>query len=277
MHDVTITTSDLTFPGADGTALAAILYHPAGPVSAAVLDVHGGAWTSGSRTSDAATARYLAERGIAVLSIEFRMPPVARYPATVADVAAGIRWLKAHAAQAGTVAARVGVLGLSSGGHLALLATLRPFDERYGGAPQPGEPDASVPFVALGWAVTDPVARYRMARARPEARLIEAHHAFWPDESAMEDGSPVAIVRRGDAQRLPALLIAQGAEDENLTPDMQARFAAAYRARGGAVELVEYPGETHAFVGKDPTSPASQDALGRFAAFIKAEAAKQVG
>jgi acetyl esterase/lipase len=277
MQDVTITTSDLTFPGGDGTSPAAILYRPAGPVSAAVVDVHGGAWTSGSRTSDAATARYLAERGIAVLSIDFRMPPAGRYPATVADVAAGIRWLKAHAAEAGTVTGRVGVLGLSSGGHLALLATLRPFDERYGGAPRPGEPDGSVPFVALGWAVTDPVARYRMACARPEARLIEAHHAFWADEAAMADGSPVAIVTRGDAQRLPQLLLVQGTEDENLTPDMQSRFVAAYRARGGTIELVEYPGETHAFVGKDATSPASRDALARLAAFITAEAAKQEG
>jgi acetyl esterase/lipase len=277
MHEPTLTETALTLPGGDGAPMAAILYRPAGTVAAAVVDVHGGAWTSGSRTSDAATARYLAARGIAVLSIEFRMPPAARYPATVADVGAGIRWLKAHAAEAGTVTPRVGVLGLSSGGHLALLATLRPFDERYGGAPRPGEPDGGVAFVALGWAVTDPVARYHMACARPEQRLIQAHRDFWADEAAMADGSPVAIVTRGDAQRLPALLLVQGTEDENLTPDMQHRFVAAYRERGGAVDLIEYPGETHAFVGKDATSPASRDALARFAAFILAEAAKQEG
>jgi acetyl esterase/lipase len=277
MSDHTVTETPVAFPGGNGVPLEAILYRPQGPAGAAVVDVHGGAWTAGSRTSDAATARYLATRGIAVLSIDFRMPPDAGYPATVTDVSAGIRWLKAHAADAGTVAARVGVLGLSSGGHLALLATLRPYDERYAGPAGAGEPDPAVPFVAVGWAVTDPVARFRMACARPEPRLIEAHRAFWPDEAAMEDGSPVGIVARGAAQRLPALLIVQGTEDENLTPDMQTRFAAAYRACGGAVELVEYPGEKHAFVGRDATSPAAQDALARIASFITAEAAKQEG
>jgi acetyl esterase/lipase len=272
MSEHTITETEVLFAGGDGSGLAAILYRPDGPVAAAVVDVHGGAWTAGSRHSDAVVARYLAERGIAVLSIDFRMPPAACYPATVSDVSAAIGWLKAHAAQAGTVAERVGVLGLSSGGHLALLATLRPFDPRYAGAASPDVPAAAVPFVAVGWAVTDPLARYRMACARPEARLIAAHHAFWPDEAAMEDGSPIGIVTRGDAQRYPELLIVQGTEDENLTPDMQSRFTAAYRARGGSVELVEYPGETHAFVGKDPTSAASRDALARIATFLHAQA-----
>ena len=82
---------------------------------------------------NAVIARHLATNGIAVLSLDFRMPPAATYPATVTDIAAGIRWMKTHAGDVGTDAAHVGILGTSSGGHLALLAALRPSDTRYAG------------------------------------------------------------------------------------------------------------------------------------------------
>jgi acetyl esterase/lipase len=166
------------------------------------------------------------------------------------------------------------VFGASSGGHLALLATLRPFDPRYAGTPAPGEPDAAVPFVALAWPVSDPAARYRMASERPDERLLAAHHAFWPDEAAMTDGSPFHIVARGDAQRLPDLYIVQGSEDENLTPDMQQRLCEAYRAHGGRADVTMYPGQPHAFVGRDPGGADARDAVERLAAFILRQTAE---
>ena len=58
-------------------------------------------------------------------SIDFRNAPEAPYPASLQDINLAIRWLKAHAREFGTTADRVGVYGWSSGGHQALLATLR--------------------------------------------------------------------------------------------------------------------------------------------------------
>src|SRR5271166_6084075 len=92
----------------------------------AVLEVHGGAWTAGGRLNNTVIGEYLAENGIVVLSIDFRMPPQARYPETVADVNYGIRFLKANAARFQTRADLVGGLGTSSGGHLLLLNSLKP-------------------------------------------------------------------------------------------------------------------------------------------------------
>jgi acetyl esterase/lipase len=274
MQTSTISETDVLFASRPGGDLTATLYRPAGPVAAAVVDVHGGAWTMGTRAMNAAIARFLAGRGIAVLALDFRMPPAAGYPETVTDVTAGIRWLKAHAAEIGTDVRGVGLFGASSGGHLALLAALRPFDPRYAGTPEPGEPDGTVPFLALCWPVSDPLARFRMARETGLERLVEAHHAFWPSEAAMEEGSPFHIVSRGDAQRLPELCVIVGAEDENLTPDMQPRLCDAYRARGGVAELTTYPGEMHSFIGKDPASDASRDALERIATFVLRQAAR---
>jgi acetyl esterase/lipase len=268
----TVQETELLCDGPDGTPLPAILYRPAGDALAAVLDVHGGAWTMGDRRSDAAMARDLASHGIAVLSIEFRMPPAARYPATVQDVMAGLRWLKDHATELGTTPARVGFLGLSSGGHLALLGILRPSDPRYSGAATGDSADLTVKYAALCWPVSDPWARFQMASERPEPKLVEAHHAFWPDEAAMREGSPFDIVSRGDAQQLPQLLIVQGTADENLTPDMQHRFADAYRAKGGNVELAFYEGAPHAFIRTGAGSDAARDALALVVKFILRQA-----
>ena len=58
--------------------MLARLYRPsgAGPFPAA-LQVHGGAWTSKDRTDNDFMAKALAEGGIFVASIDFRMPPSA--------------------------------------------------------------------------------------------------------------------------------------------------------------------------------------------------------
>jgi acetyl esterase/lipase len=267
--------TDVRIPTSDQGMLDATLYRPAEPAIAAVLDVHGGAWTSGDRTMNAVIARHLATNGIAVLALEFRMPPAAAYPATLTDLAAGIRWLKSHAADLGTDASRVGILGTSSGGHLALLTALRPNDARYTGTTTNGEHDVTVPFAVACWPVSDPHARYRMVRERANQKLVDAHHAFWADEAAMIEGSPVDIVTRGDAQHIPPILIVQGTQDDNLTPDMQQRFANAYAARGGSADLVIYDGEAHGFIARDPTSPASCAALVRITQFITHTAGAQ--
>lgn len=272
MRAQTASESDVTFGNHAQGPLTGTLYRPAGAALAAVVEVHGGGWTSGDRTSNVAIARHLARNGIAVLSVDFRMPPAARYPETVADVAAGLRWMLTHSADVGTTPDRVGLLGTSSGGHLALLLALRPRDERYAGPAMGGEPDLAVRFAVLGWPVNDPLARYQMVRDRADTRLRDAHHAFWAGEAEMAEGSPYDIVRRGDAQQLPSLLILQGTNDDNLTPDMQQRFVAAYEERGGRVELEIYEGQPHSFISRDPEAPAARAALERMTAFILREA-----
>src|SRR5581483_6659147 len=78
-------------------------------------------------------------------------------------------------------------------------------------------------------------------------------------EAEMAEGSPQAIVERGSGALPPALLL-QGTGDDNVTPDMADRFAAAWRARGGVLELHKFAGQPHTFVVRDPTSEASRHA-----------------
>jgi acetyl esterase len=262
-------TEDLEFLHTDGAALLARCYRPqgSGPFPA-VLEVHGGAWTSGDRFNNTAIGEYLAERGIVMLSIDFRMPPVTGYPGTVADVNFGIRFLKANAQRFATRPELVGGLGTSSGGHLLLLNALRPHDPRYTAIALPGV-DAGLAFAVACWPVADPLARYHAVRERGNERLVAAHDQFWPSEATMEEGNPQRILDRGEPVEKPPALIMQGTADDNLTPDMARNFAAAYTRAGGSIAFHEFPGEPHAFIARDPAAPNAQRALALIADFIR--------
>lgn len=260
---------DLEYLHSAGAPLLARFYRPEGngPFPA-VLEVHGGAWTSGDRLNNTVIGEYLAAQGIVTLSIDFRMPPVMRYPETVADVNFGIRFMKANAERFSTRADLVGGIGTSSGGHLLLLNLLRPRDPRYTALPLAAA-DAGLAFAVACWPVADPLARYRAVRERGNTRLAEAHDQFWPSEAAMAEGSPQLILDRGETVEKPPVLIMQGTEDDNLTPDMARNFAAAYKAAGGEIAYHEFPGEPHAFIPRDPNSANAQRALGLIADFIR--------
>jgi acetyl esterase/lipase len=259
---------DIVYLRPAGSPLLARFYRPEGDGPfPGVLEVHGGAWTSGDRLNNSAIGEYLAAHGIVMLSIDFRMPPVMRYPQTVADVNFGIRFLKANAARFSTRADLVGGLGTSSGGHLLLLNALRPRDPRYAALPSP-DADAGLAFAVFCWPVADPLARYRAVRERGNTHLAEAHDQFWPSEAAMAEGSPQLILERGEPVETPAALIMQGTNDDNLTPDMARNFAAAYARAGGTISFHEFEGEPHAFIARDPTSVNAQRALGLIADFV---------
>ncbi|HWZ66840.1 MAG TPA: alpha/beta hydrolase [Stellaceae bacterium] len=260
------------FRPAGSAPLLARYYRPEGrgPFPA-VLEVHGGAWTSGDRLNNVAIGEYLAAHGIAVLSIDFRMPPALRYPETVAEVNFGIRFLKANAERFATRTDLVGGLGTSSGGHLLLLNALRPRDSRYTALPLAGV-DAGLAFAVVCWPVADPLARYRAVRERANERLVEAHHQFWPSEDAMAEGNPQLILERGEPIERPPALIMQGTADDNLTLDMAANFAAAYTRAGGSISFHRFEGQPHAFIARDPAAPDAVRALSLIAEFIHHQA-----
>src|SRR5258707_12057222 len=144
------------------------------------------------------------------------MPPEAPYPASLADINLGIRWLKARARLYGSRPDWVGSFGTSSGGHQVLLAAMRPEDPRYAELPlaEARQIDAQVAFVISGWGVLDPLLRYHLAKKAGNAELVENHHAFWRDEATMSEGTVPAILDRGETVQLPPALVFGGGSDE---------------------------------------------------------------
>ena len=111
--------TDLVYATVGTKPLALDLHLPAGvPHPPLLVFVHGGAWTTGSKTQYPA---FLLERGFAVASVDFRSSNDAPFPADVFDIKAGIRYLRAKAQLYGYRTDRIAIVGASSGGHLAEL------------------------------------------------------------------------------------------------------------------------------------------------------------
>ena len=263
---------DVEYQRQGGRALLARLYRPAGigPYPA-VVQVHGGAWVNKDRTDNDFIARALAESGILVASLDFRMPPEAPYPASLADINLGIRWLKARARLYGSRPDWVGSMGTSSGGHQVLLAAMRPNDPRYAAlalseAPQT---DARVAFVISGWGVLDPLLRYHLAKQAGNAELVGNHHVYWGDEATMSEGSPPAILDRGEKVVLPPALAFGGDKDEWVPLETMQRLVNGWRHAGGEIELQIYPGANHGFMTGKPDAPYAGPAIERMKAFIR--------
>lgn len=250
------------------TALLARLFKPKGRGPFPILvDLHGGAWCNGDRLNDTVINERLARTGILVAALDFRQPPQASYPASLADINYAIRWLKQNATRFDARADRVGVIGISSGGHQGMLGAMRHDDERYAAIPiAGGRHDARVSCVVMLWPVIDPIGRYRVAKAAvakggdvPEqfVRVLPAHDKFWVSEAAMEEGAPATALERGEKVDLPPVLVVQGTADQVHPRPQLERFVAAYRARGGAVDVAWYEGEVSGFISGAAKDPAN--------------------
>jgi acetyl esterase/lipase len=190
----------------------------------------------------------LAGRGWAAWNIEYRRlghGSGGGWPTTFADVGSAIDHLDEIRTDARLDLARVVTIGHSAGGHLAVWAAARP----------------RLPEGAPGW---DP--RVRVTAAVAQAGVVDLALAWdlrlsngvvgellggGPDEHATRYrlASPVELVPLG----VPVLLT-HGGRDDIVPPPVSASYAAAARAAGDRVDVVELPDEDH-FGHIDPANP----------------------
>jgi acetyl esterase/lipase len=249
--------------------LLARVYRPRGESAAplvALVDVHGGAWSRGDRTTGAIHCRALAASGLVVVSLDFRQGPDHKHPAASADVAAGVRYVRAHAERLGVDRRRVGIVGSSSGGQLVLLQAVKPGAPEHAGTTivlpdgsiGAGPGDDSVAFVLALYPVADPLARYRYVLSRQDEppqpsgfqakRLIDAHHGYFTDEAAMASASVTRVVSAGEARALPPAWVAQPELDDNVPAPITEALIVAYHQAGGRMERTRFPGARHGFI-----------------------------
>ena len=261
---------DVEYQKLAGKPWLARIYQPkgTGPFPT-IVDVHGGAWHNGDRTNNGGIDRALAAQGILVAAVDFRQPPEAGYPASICDVNLAVRWLKLHAAEFnGTTA--VGAFGNSSGGHQVVLSALRPRHPSYSALPLPNHPEinASLSYVIAGWPVIDPLYRFHYAKEINNQEHIKAHIEYWRTEEAMAEGSPQTIIERAEQVDLPPILMLLKANDRNHPLEMQERFIASYRKRGGAIEVHTFDGLPEHRMVPSPNQPETMHVIETIGAFI---------
>jgi acetyl esterase len=236
-----------------GRQLMARVYQPQGPGPfPTVLDLHGGAWRRKDRLAEEPMDRAIAASGVLVVAIDLRLSTEAPYPGSVQDANYGVRWLKSKAAEWNGDPSRIGVYGSSSGGHVAQLLAMRPRDPRYGAIGLPAAPglDATVAYVATRSPISDPYARFQQAERMKRASMIENSTTYFNPWETIHEGNPQLILERREPATLVPMLIMQGALDDNVLPAIQEKFAAAYRAAGGACDLTVFEGSEHEWVAK---------------------------
>jgi acetyl esterase/lipase len=197
-----------------------------------IVDIHGGAWNFRSRSDDVLYNRALAQAGFVVVAIDFRDGPEFKHPAASEDIENAVDWLKENRQRLDIDPDRIGLIGSSSGGHLALLA---------------GTQLEQIRFVIALWPVSDPFYRYRYAKRAGLERLVSAHDDYWVSEEAMREGSVARVVTSGEAVNLPPVLLVQPGEDSNVPIEMTFDVIRAWQGQQGYIEYVHFPDQPHAF------------------------------
>ncbi len=198
-----------------------------------LIDIHGGAWNVGSRFGGVYYNRQLALAGFRVVAIDFRHAPEYQHPSATEDIETAIEYFRSNADEIDGDPKNMGLIGSSSGGHLALLTGIMSKQK--------------LDYVVALWPVSDPLYRYEYAKRVDRPFLIEAHEKYFVDKETMLSASIPKIVGDGDCNQLPPILIVQPGEDKNVPLEMTYDLMTKYQSAGGYVEYVFYPGEEHGF------------------------------
>jgi acetyl esterase/lipase len=246
---------DIVYGRKDGLALTLDLFVPERPNGAGLLFLVNGGWLSSKATPLMVTIRpddyapFLA-RGYTVFAVVTSSQPRYKVADEIDDSIRAVRFIRTHAAEHGVDPDRLGIVGASSGGHLALSVAAR----GAAGVPDAADPveraSAAVEAVACFFPPTD-FANYGGPGidglgAGPLKALEVAFgsRGLSPEHRALlaAELSPITHV----SDRLPPTLIIHGDRDEVVPLEQSESFAARAAAAGAApVEIIVRPGQGH--------------------------------
>lgn len=97
---------------------------PGDPLRPAILYIHGGGFVTGDAKPQISYYQELASKvDCVIVAVNYRLAPETRFPGSLEDNYAGLRWLHRNASALGVDGARLAVMGESAGGgHAAMLA-----------------------------------------------------------------------------------------------------------------------------------------------------------
>src|SRR5688500_14327877 len=197
----------------------------------AILAIHGGAWRGGDKAWGEQFAEELCPFGYVVFSINYRLSsrPDGQWPAQIEDVQKALRYIRANARELRIDPSRIASLGMSAGGHLATMVTLRD---------DPTSPDGRLLTAVNLDGEHDMTMPPEQVMADFESILTDVmgHPAPWSD-AELRDISTVTFARPD-----VSLLTIHGAGDDNVYVAQGERITAALRSRGAEAEFVRIEG-----------------------------------
>lgn len=115
-------TSDLVYKKTGDRSLHLDVFSPKEPskkLRPVVLMVHGGGWSSGTKSHMEVIGRDLAFNGYVAVPVEYRLSPEAPYPAGLEDLQDALQWLVKNGEKYHADKDRIFVFGASAGAQLA--------------------------------------------------------------------------------------------------------------------------------------------------------------
>lgn len=234
---------DVIFGEVEGKKLLLDIFAPTSPASKlrpAVIWVHGGGWSDGSKSNLAEGAKALSQQGYVCFSINYRLVSKEqnRWPAQLDDVQRAVRWVRANAERYQVDSKRIGAIGHSAGGHLVTClgtrdtrdnsdVALSTYSSRIVCAVNMSGP---VDLVNFDSPIGNGVIR----------NLLGGTPAELPELA--KDASPIYNV---DAKSSPFLII-HGRMDDLVPPNQVERLDEALRAAGVESQLMIFEDEGHA-------------------------------
>jgi acetyl esterase/lipase len=233
---------DIPYLGA-GRAEKLDLYMPAtvdkGQRFPGLVIIHGGGWTGGTKRGarEQNIGTTLAKNGYVCISIDYLLATKDRptWPQNLHDCKTAVRWLRAHAEKYQVDPDRVGVIGGSAGGHLALMVGLT--------GPEAGL-DPKGPYGTLSCqvqAVVDLYGPADLVRRGRDQVMLPGTQADKPD--LYKQASPVTHARKGN----PPVLILHGTKDATVPVEQSQRMAEALKRAGVEYDLILVEGAPHSF------------------------------
>ena len=221
----------------------------------ALIFIHGGGWVLGNRNVHNKEIRQAAERGYVAISISYRLMKIDRtkepqtaapnFPAQVHDAKAAVRWLRANAAKYQVDPDRIGVVGFSTGAHLALMLGLTDPSEGMEGEGGHADQSSRVQAVVNFFGPTEMVSCFRGSVL---SWLFPLFLGGTPEKAAKQytAASPVTYVSRND----PPVLTIHGDKD-TVVPTSQARLLdQKMKTAGASHTLIILSGQPHGIEGK---------------------------
>lgn len=231
-----------------GLAMTMDVYSPAQQANGVgIVFMVSGGWYSNWTPPEKMLGRFqpLTEKGFTVFAVRHGSSPRFSIEEAVADVRRSVRFIRMNAERLNIDPQRIGVYGMSAGGHLSLML---------GTTSDEGNPQAEDPVERVSNRVQAVVAyvaptdlQIMATDAKDRLPAYDKFPALQIDQQAAEPISPIKFVSQDDA---PTLLLA-GAKDD-LVPVFHSRnMHAAFEKAGVSNRLVEFENAGHGFAADD--------------------------
>jgi acetyl esterase/lipase len=242
-----LTMETVNYASADPQQAMEII-HPKEPgLRPAILAIHGGGFRAGSRKGYIATCTTLAQHGYVCATADYRLAPAAPFPAAVYDVKAAVRYLRANAARLGIDSAKIGVMGGSAGGHLALFLGVTGNVPEFDAEGPNREQSSKVQVVVDYFGPSDLTKSYGRSVDAGDVLPLFLGGDVWHARAAHLRASPLNWVTPDAA---PTLAI-QGTKDRYVNYEQSVWIVDRLLGCGVDAELESIEGADHGFKGAD--------------------------